>query len=221
MSETMMETTVAGTSVVPSFEMPGHVLRHALAGALVATSKDTSLPTLTGVRIEWSPGESVRMVATDRYRLCVADTGVEGFGSGAVLVPRDVVAELVKALPKDAGKYGPPIMVTVTVAGDVLVVVRLGGADGSWSREVTLLQGEFPKYRSLVPSVEDYESSDGVTSFACNPAYMADVAKIPAESKSSPVRWLFRDPNRPALALVQGPSGVSFQYLLMPVKIRP
>lgn len=216
MTETMMSETTATDTTVPSFTMPGTMLRAALAGALVATSKGVVLPTLTGVRVEWSPGESVRMVATDRYRLCVADTGVEGVGSGAVLVPRDVVAELVKALPKSSPRYGMGLQVMVEVIGDVLRVVGIS-SETSWSRDVTLLQGEFPKYRSLVPSVEDYEASDGVTTFACNPVYMADVAKIPTD-RNMPVRWYFRDPHRPALALVHGPDDISFQYLLMPVK---
>ncbi|HWC79728.1 MAG TPA: DNA polymerase III subunit beta [Pseudonocardiaceae bacterium] len=70
----------------------------ALAAVSGAASKDDALPLFTGVHLR-SIGPSLRLVATDRYRLAIAELSyspAEGAGEYDVLVPANLAAELVR-----------------------------------------------------------------------------------------------------------------------------
>lgn len=198
----------------PMVRVPASVLRDLLAGALVAVGRDDTLPTLTGVRLEWQDG-TLAAVSTDRYRLAVGEYAAEGdevviSGTGSMLIPGDMAKALVKALPK-APRHGREWeRATLTVADNVLTVTYPGGTMTS-----VQLAGEFPKWRSLMPT----ESVD-TGSTAWNPTYMADVAKIPHE-RNMPVQWQFHGTMRPALASYAPCNGISWRYLLMPVRVMP
>ena len=101
---------------------------------------------LTGVRLEIE-GEKITMAATDRYRLAVRDLAwtPEQTGLSAIaLVPARTLADTAKALAS-ADK------VTVALAGGA--GEGLVGFEGSGRRTTSrLLDGEFPKYRSLLPA---------------------------------------------------------------------
>lgn len=226
-----MSVVVESTPVtvsVSSFTVPGSVLRELLAGAVVAAGKDVTLPTLTGVFVEWS-GDGVTAASTDRYRLSVGVAavsedspsgcpGVAVDGEGSALLPRGDVDALIKALPKAPARGVDYSRVSVSLA-DRVAVVRFDDGDGSWSREVRLIDGDFPRWRGLMPSDADFDASQGVVAVSWDPAYMADVSKIP-HGKKCPVRWRFTESQRPALAdfpLNDGP--VSWRYLLMPMRI--
>jgi DNA polymerase-3 subunit beta len=205
----------SGVSVVPSFTMPAATLRDVLTGGVVATGKDDMLPTLTGVRFSWADGGAVEVAATDRYRLVVGVTTTTGQNDGAFLLYRKHAMEIAKALPKPS-RGMPDGDVTVSVVNDY-VVFRIDTPDGVITRECRTLDGEFPKYHSLIPSDETLSGS-GPDGFSCNPAYLADVAKIPHE-RNTPVTWRFQETHRPAVATYPEHNGVSWKYLLMPVRI--
>lgn len=234
-TDTYADTT-NGVGLVPSFEMPGHVLRDLLAGALVAASTDKTLPTLNGVFIEWGiDGELVVSVAaTDRFRISmgawtanpnegtrrnVSDRGTVS-DSGVFLMDRATASDLVKILPKASKRMTVPSRVVCQlVAGQLVITFNDPMTGASWSRDVTGLIGEFPKYRSLVPTDDTIESSRGVSGIAWNPAYMADADKIPHD-KNDPIVWSFNDPTRPMLGKYpRTESAISWRYLLMPVRL--
>lgn len=133
----------------PLPEMPaasGTVEASAFATAVVQTAisagRDDTLPMLTGVRIEIE-GDTLTLAATDRFRLAVREVGwtpdVPSL-STAVLVPARTLLDTAKAFA-GAG--------TVVVAlGDGLLGLQTGGRRTT----VRLLDVEFVKYRSLLPS---------------------------------------------------------------------
>lgn len=111
----------------------------------VAAGRDDTLPMLLGVRIEII-GSRVTLAATDRYRLAVREftwiPAIPGF-EGAALVPARTLADTAKSLAAAAE-------VSVAFSGDS--GEGLMGFEGDGRRTTTrLLDGEFPKYRQLLP----------------------------------------------------------------------
>jgi DNA polymerase-3 subunit beta len=131
-----------------SGSLRGDAFAAAVAQVSVAAGRDDTLPVLTGVRLEIE-GEKITMAATDRYRLAVRDLAwtPEQTGLAAVaLVPARTLSETAKAL-SGADK------VTVALASSGAAGEGLVGFEGSGRRTTSrLLDGEFPKYRSLLPS---------------------------------------------------------------------
>ena len=123
----------------------GDLFAAAVAQVAVAAGRDDTLPVLTGVRVEIE-GETVTLAATDRYRLAVRELPwrPEHRGSSAVaLVPARTLADTAKA-PR------PPTRSPLrwpAAGGDGLIGFE-GGGRRTTSR---LLDGEFPKYKSLLP----------------------------------------------------------------------
>ncbi len=127
--------------------VPGATLAGAVAQVAPAASRDDTLPVLTGVRIEVDE-ETVTLVATDRYRLAIRELRWSPEQSGlqaAALVPARTLADTARAL---AGADKVTIGLAGGGVGDGLV-----GLEGEGRRTTTrLLDGEFPRYRSLLPS---------------------------------------------------------------------
>jgi DNA polymerase-3 subunit beta len=196
---------------VPGFTVDGATLRDLLAGGLVAVGRDDTLPTLMAVRLEWDSTE-LRVVSTDRYRIALGVVSEFGFwsdvtGDGFAMIPRKDAAELVKVLPKKANTE----RVSVTVLGDSVMI-----GNGTWSRTLRMLDGEFPKYRSLIPDEDKFTAVDSI---CFNPVFMADAAKIPYD-RNVPIRWTFTGPTRPALGkYARTMTGIDWVYLLMPVRL--
>jgi len=205
----MIETQNVTRTVVPTFTMNATQLRDALH-VHVAAGRDDTLPTLTGVHVSWTDGEAVVFAATDRYRLAVATTEVKGSGDGTFLMCRKDAIELIKLLPKPKrGSMVPEVTVTVTKEHVTFFMVH----DGSTiSREYRTLDGDYPKYRSLL----DYEPKP-TQNIAWNPVFMADVAKLPHE-RNLPVKWTFTGETRPMLGSWTC-QDIEWQYLLMPVRL--
>ena len=213
---TVVEQETSKT-VVPMVTLPASVLRDALH-VHIAAGRDDTLPTLTGVQVSWSEGEPITFAATDRYRLAVA-TVEKGnghgltlaVGEGSFLLPRKDAIDLVKQLPKpkkrDTGAV--PVSVTQTKGYVTFHWVHEGS---TVSAEFRTLEGQFPKWQSLIPT-----EAKPVERTAYNPAYMADVAKLPSAS-NHPVKWMFSGESRPALAHWDH-AGIAWQYLLMPVRL--
>lgn len=113
----------------------------ALHQVVPAASGDDARPILTGVLLA-AEGDGLRLVATDSYRLAIRDLpGTSVLAEGQqVLVPSRALAELAKLLGDSAE-----------------ITLRLGERDASFEvgnvRLMTrLIEGEFPNYRSLIPS---------------------------------------------------------------------
>ena len=127
------------------------VFAAAVAQVALAAGRDDTLPVLTGVRIEIE-GEQLTLAATDRYRLAVRTLTwrPESPGlSATALVPARTLADTAKAL---TGGAEVTLALSTGSAGDGMIGFE-GGPAGSARRTTSrLLEGEFPKYRSLLPS---------------------------------------------------------------------
>ena len=123
----------------------------AVTQTAVAAGRDDTLPSLTGVRIEIE-GDTLTLISTDRYRLAVRElrwTPTRPDLSAAVLVPARALTDSARslttaaevsialALPGDEG-----------VGGDGMIGFEAGGRRST----TRLLSGEFPRYRTLLPS---------------------------------------------------------------------
>jgi len=118
------------------------VFAEAVAQTAVAAGRDDTLPMLTGIRVEID-GETLTLAATDRFRLAVREltwTPDHPDMSTAVLVPARTLADAAKTL-------GGAAQVTIAL-GDGLLGLEAGGRRTT----VRLLDVEFVKYRSLLPS---------------------------------------------------------------------
>jgi DNA polymerase-3 subunit beta len=134
----------AGTLSGPNFAA-------AVASVAVAAGRDDTLPVLTGVRMELE-GEVLTLAATDRYRLAVREIPwiPRSPGTSTVaLVQARSLAETARALA-DA----ETVTLALAAAGSGEGLIGFEGESGSARRRTTtrLLDGEFPKYRALLPS---------------------------------------------------------------------
>ena len=130
-----------------SGSVPGAIFASAVAQVAIAAGRDDTLPTLTGVRVEIE-GDTLTLAATDRYRLAVRELAWSPEQSGlssTALVPARTLADTAKALA-GAGE------VTVALAGTEGTETLMGFAGGGRRTTTRLIDGEFPKYRALLPS---------------------------------------------------------------------
>lgn len=129
----------------------GEVFAHAVSQAVTASGRDDMLPVLTGVRIEID-GETISLLATDRFRLSQRELAWSPRTPDvtvAALVPAKVLADTAKAL---AGSGEVTIALSASGQGEGIIGFE-GAAPGGVRRTTTrLLDGEFPKVRSLFPS---------------------------------------------------------------------
>lgn len=124
---------------------------HAVAQAVTAAGRDDMLPVLTGVRLEIN-GSTISLLATDRFRLSHREltwspnTPDESI---AALVPAKVLGETAKSLTA-----GSDVTIALAASGSGDGIIGFEGAAPGGTRRTTtrLLDGEFPKVRSLFPS---------------------------------------------------------------------
>lgn len=121
------------------------IFGHAVTQVAIAAGRDDTLPTLTGIRVEID-GSSIVLAATDRYRLAVREiewSPADNKAHAELLVPAKTLADTAKSL-----SGGDTVSLSLPPEGE-----RLMGFEGSNRRTTTrLLDGEFPKYRSLLPN---------------------------------------------------------------------
>jgi DNA polymerase-3 subunit beta len=130
-----------------SGSLRGDAFAAAVAQVSVAAGRDDTLPVLTGVRLEIE-GEKITMAATDRYRLAVRDlpwTPEQSGLSAIALVPA-------RTLSETAMSRAGADMVTVALAASGAGVGLVGFEGGGRRTTSRLLDGEFPKYKSLLPT---------------------------------------------------------------------
>ncbi len=133
----------------PLPEMPGAsgtvdaaTFAEAVAQTAIAAGRDDTLPMLTGIRVEIE-GDRLTLAATDRFRLAVRELQWSPDSpnvSTAVLVPARTLADAAKTL-------GGASDVTISL-GEGLLGLQAAGRRTT----VRLLDVEFVKYRSLLPT---------------------------------------------------------------------
>ncbi|MFE0459934.1 DNA polymerase III subunit beta [Kitasatospora sp. NPDC058965] len=131
----------------------GEVFATAVSQAAVAAGRDDTLPVLTGVRVEIE-GDRITLAATDRYRFAVRELlwkPEQQDISAVALVPARTLQDIAKSLGS-----GDTVSIALSSggAGEGLI-----GFEGAGRRTTTrLLEGEFPKFRSLFPKSEDFSA---------------------------------------------------------------
>lgn len=124
---------------------------HAVAQAVTAAGRDDMLPVLTGVRIEIE-GSTISLLATDRFRLSHRELEWDPRTpdvSAAALVPAKVLGDTAKSLTA-----GSEITIALSSSGAGEGIIGFEGQVAGGVRRTTtrLLDGEFPKVRSLFPN---------------------------------------------------------------------
>jgi DNA polymerase-3 subunit beta len=119
--------------------LPAETFSHVVHQVSKAVSKDETRPILTGILVVVDTG-TIRMVATDSYRLCVREVAAEGVvGDIELVVPG-------KALEDVAKLAGAAETVSLGVAENQVV---FGFGETTFvSRRI---EGVFPNYKQLLP----------------------------------------------------------------------
>jgi len=164
-----------------SGDIDGSVFATAVSQVAIAAGRDDTLPTLTGIRIEID-GSNIVLAATDRYRLAVREVAWRPASSNITsnaLIPAKTLADTAKSL---AASDLVSIALTEGGAGEGLM-----GFEGDGRRTTTrLLDGEFPKYRTLLPT-------ESASIALVDTAVLADAVKRVAlvAERNTPVRLSF------------------------------
>jgi DNA polymerase-3 subunit beta len=160
----------------------GAAFAAAVAQIAIAAGRDDTLPALTGIRVEIE-GDTLTLAATDRYRLAVRELPWKpqrADVNATALVPARTLNDTAKALTGAA-------TVEVAFASRDGHVEALIGFEGDGRRTTTrLIDGEFPKYRSLLPN-------ESATTAIIETALLIDAVKrvsLVAE-RNTPLRLAF------------------------------
>lgn len=160
----------------------------AVAQVAVAAGRDDTLPVLTGVRVEIQ-GEVITLAATDRYRLAVRELrwnpGRPDIHAAA-LVPARTLADTARSLTS-----GAEVSVALGLPGQADADTGTGegmiGFEGGGRHTTTrLLDGEFPKFRSLLPDEVNAVAELPTATFTESVKRVSLVAE-----RSTPVRLAF------------------------------
>lgn len=159
----------------------------AVAQVAVAAGRDDTLPVLTGIRMEIE-GDRLVLAATDRYRLAVRELTWQPDRpdvSAVALIQARSMADTARALA-DADHIDLALATGGTGEG---IIGFEGSVDGGRRRSTTrLLDGEFPKYRALLPA-------ESLATASVEAATLAEAVKrmsLVAE-RNTPVRLTFAD----------------------------
>lgn len=135
----------------------GGVLATAIGQVAPAASRDDTLPVITGVNVEIDE-DTIRLVATDRYRLAIRELGwnpAHPGSSGTLLVPAKTLSDAARMMMP-----GTPVRVMMrgALAAEASQSDSLRAADAmigfeSGGRRLTtrLIAGEYIKYMSRFP----------------------------------------------------------------------
>ncbi|MBG0826975.1 DNA polymerase III subunit beta [Planomonospora sp. ID67723] len=161
------------------------VFASAVGQVAVATGKDDTLPMLTGVRVEIE-GDTVTLAATDRYRLAVRELKWQPEQpdiSAIAMIPGKTLADAAKAL----GATGAEVEIAMSSVGGTGEGM-IGFSSAGRRTTTRLLDPEFPKYRSLLPTEFSARADLPVGSFVEAVKRVALVAE-----RNTPIRMAFRD----------------------------
>ncbi|MEV0353079.1 DNA polymerase III subunit beta [Nonomuraea sp. NPDC050680] len=160
------------------------VFASAVGQVAVAAGRDDTLPMLTGVRMEIE-GDTVTLAATDRYRLAVRELKWQpdqpDFAAIA-MIPGKTLADSAKAL----GATGAEVEIALSAAGGTGEGM-IGFSSAGRRTTTRLLDPEFPKYRSLLPTEFSARAELSTGSFVEAVKRVALVAE-----RNTPVRLAFK-----------------------------
>ncbi len=153
----------------------------AVAQVAIAASRDDTLPVLTGIRVELT-ATSMRMAATDRYRLAVRDIPWQPAAGGEhfALVKARQLHELGRSLG-----HADAVQIALGEGDDG----RIGFGLGDRELVTRLLAGDFPRYEQLLPS----ESHTVATVATAALTEAAKRVKLVAAERTTPIRLQFSD----------------------------
>ena len=137
-------------------EPSGEITVTVPAGAFIETvdrvarsaSRDETRPHLTGVLVTAS-GNTLRMVATDSYRLSVKETSLDQLLGGELEV--NVPARTLQELSRIASSSGADAITVTALENQVVFVV------GDVVLSSRLVEGRFPNYQQLLPEAYEHE----------------------------------------------------------------
>ena len=129
--------------------VPSDVFAHAVAQVVVAAGRDELLPVFTGVRVEIE-GETVSLLATDRYRMALREftwNPATPQASAVALVPAKVLSDTARSM-----SAGEQIILSLASGGTGDGIIGFEGHGTAGDRQTTtrLLDGEFPKVRHIM-----------------------------------------------------------------------
>jgi len=129
--------------------VPSDVFAHAVGQVVVAAGRDELLPVFTGVRVEIE-GETVSLLATDRYRMALREltwNPATPQTSAVALVPAKVLSDTARSM-----SAGEQIILSLASGGSGDGIIGFEGHGPAGDRQTTtrLLDGEFPKVRHIM-----------------------------------------------------------------------
>lgn len=226
---TIRQLAIEDYPAIPAGNVPTQItlpvsdLLH-LGRTLVAAGRDDTLPALTGIHLA-SEGSTLTAACTDRYRLCVAKAElVDGELVAPALVPARAFATIIKAL-------SPKAQAATTVAG--VTVLRTDGDHPHPTHVVfrvpgmtlttRVIDGEFPKVKSLIPDSVDVEVliSNKATADAVSTVALVAERNTPVRAavEATGVRWTAgtgEDANASELVACDTPEGVDMATAFNP-----
>ncbi len=150
----------------------------------MAAGRDDTLPLLTGVRVEIE-GDTMTLLATDRYRLAIKELTWRPDAADAnlqALVPARTLADTAKTLGALGGQ------VTVALSRGGAGEGMIGFAGGTRRTTSRLLDGDFPKVRNLLSDSHAAQARIAI------PALIEVVKRVAlVAERTSPVRLSFSE----------------------------
>lgn len=126
-------------SAEETVSLPTEQFSHVVHQVSRSVSRDETRPILTGILVVVEDG-TLRMVATDSYRLCVKEAEVSGISGGIELVvPGKAMEDVAKLIGStEAVSLGVSENQVIFTFGDTTFISRR-------------IEGSFPNYRQLLP----------------------------------------------------------------------
>jgi DNA polymerase-3 subunit beta len=142
----VVEFPAVGKTTEATTQLPEQALGEAVRQVVRAASHDDARPLLTGVLLSGVDG-SIRMVATDSYRMAMRDLpGISALPGGEdLLVPARALAEL-QRLPSRQGAGDAEGQVGVASSSSEITFWQ-----GNVQISTRLLEGRYPDYNQLIP----------------------------------------------------------------------
>ncbi len=158
----------------------GEAFAQAVSQVIIASSKDDTLPVLTGVKMEIE-GDLITLLATDRYRLSLREIrwnpSSPNISAGA-LVKAKTLSEVAKTL----GSSGN-INIALSENSELI-----GFESGGRRTTSLLVDGDYPKIRSLFPDTTPIHATVETHALAEAVRRVSLVAE-----RNTPVRLIFTD----------------------------
>jgi DNA polymerase-3 subunit beta len=156
----------------------------AVAQVAIAAGRDETLPLMTGVRMEID-GETIALLATDRYRLALREITWRPDDPQAhmqALIPAKTLNDTAKTLGAQGGD------VTLALARGTAGEGMIGFSGGTRRTTSRLLDGDYPKVRSLFP---DSHVARALISVSALQEVVKRVSLV--AERSTPVRMSFSE----------------------------